>query len=51
MNIGKLQNDFISEIKQKVRLAQYEALKAINVHLINLYWEIGQSIAKKQSEG
>jgi len=41
---------FISEIKTKVRNAQYEALKAVNVALINLYWEIGKSIAEKQSE-
>ena len=41
---------FISEIKQKVRSAQYEALKVVNVQLINLYWEIGKSIAEKQIE-
>ena len=41
---------FISEIKTKVRNAQYEAMKAVNVALINLYWEIGKSIAEKQSE-
>ena len=41
---------FISEIKAKVRNAQYEAMKAVNVALINLYWDIGKSIAEKQSE-
>ena len=41
---------FISEIKQKVRSAQYEALKVVNVQLINLYWDIGKSIAEKQVE-
>lgn len=50
MNIEKTQSAFISEIKEKVRKAQYEALKAVNVQLINLYWEIGKSIAEKQSE-
>jgi len=45
------QHEFIAEIKQKVRAAQYESLKTINVHLINLYWEIGKSIADKQQEG
>lgn len=44
------QNNFILEIKQKVRHAQYEALKVVNVQLIHLYWEIGKSIAEKQSE-
>ena len=42
---------FILDIKEKVRAAQYEALKAVNVQLINLYWEIGKSIAEKQKDG
>jgi len=45
-----IQHNFIAEIKQKVRAAQYEALKVVNKQLINLYWEIGKSIAEKQSE-
>jgi predicted nuclease of restriction endonuclease-like (RecB) superfamily len=45
------QHSFIAEIKQKVRQAQYQALKIVNTQLINLYWEIGQSIAEKQSQG
>jgi predicted nuclease of restriction endonuclease-like (RecB) superfamily len=50
MQLAKSQIDFITEIKQKVRQAQYDALKAVNVQLINLYWEIGKSISEKQSE-
>ncbi len=46
-----VQQDFIAEIKQKIRRAQYEALKVVNTQLINLYWEIGKSIAEKQTEG
>lgn len=46
----EIQTSFIAEIKAKVRQAQYEALKVVNVHLINLYWEIGKSISEKQSE-
>ena len=49
-NLDKMQKDFITEIKQKIRQSQYEAMKAVNVQLINLYWEIGKSIAEKQSE-
>lgn len=45
-----IQQKFIAEIKQKIRTAQYEALKAVNTQLIDLYWEIGKSIAEKQSE-
>jgi len=47
----KLQLNFITEIKQKIRQAQYEAMRSVNVQLVNLYWEIGESIAKKQKEG
>ena len=46
-----VQQDFIAEIKQKIRSAQYKALKVVNTQLINLYWEIGKSIAEKQTEG
>ena len=50
MNVEITQMNFIAEIKQKVRNAQYEALKVVNTQLINLYWEIGKSIAEKQNE-
>jgi predicted nuclease of restriction endonuclease-like (RecB) superfamily len=49
-NTAEIQTKFITEIKQKIRQSQYEAMKAVNVQLINLYWEIGKSIAEKQSE-
>lgn len=44
------QFDFINEVKRKVREAQYNALKAVNVELINLYWDIGKSITEKQAK-
>lgn len=50
MNIEESQHKFIADIKQKVRQAQYDALKVVNTQLINLYWVIGKSIAEKQSE-
>ncbi|HEV7351183.1 PDDEXK nuclease domain-containing protein [Telluribacter sp.] len=50
MELSALQHSFIAEIKAKVRQAQYEALQAVNVQLINLYWEIGRSIADRQAE-
>jgi predicted nuclease of restriction endonuclease-like (RecB) superfamily len=46
----KTQLNFIAEIKQKIRQAQYEAMRAVNLQLVNLYWEIGKSIAEKQQE-
>ncbi|MFP3040299.1 PDDEXK nuclease domain-containing protein [Treponema primitia] len=48
MNNSQL--SFIASIKEKIRLAQYEALKAVNTHLINLYWDIGKDISGKQAE-
>jgi predicted nuclease of restriction endonuclease-like (RecB) superfamily len=50
MHTETLQHSLIAEIKERVRQAQYEALQVVNVHLINLYWEIGRSISEKQSE-
>lgn len=50
MGIDSFQREFIADIKEKVRAAQYEALKSVNLKLITLYWEIGKSVAEKQSE-
>jgi len=50
MALNKTQLSFIASIKDKIRKAQYEALKVVNVHLIDLYWEIGKDIYGKQSE-
>lgn len=49
--MDSIQKDFIKTVIQKIRQSQYEALKAVNVQLINLYWEIGRSISEKQVEG
>nr|WP_026102514.1 DUF1016 N-terminal domain-containing protein [Pleurocapsa sp. PCC 7319] len=43
-NYGRL----LGEIKQHIRSAQYEALKAVNQKLIALYWKIGKSIVTRQ---
>ncbi|MCX6265809.1 MAG: PDDEXK nuclease domain-containing protein [Bacteroidetes bacterium] len=50
-NLDQEQLQFITEIKEKVRAAQYEALKAVNVRLINLYWDLGKAISEKQTTG
>jgi predicted nuclease of restriction endonuclease-like (RecB) superfamily len=51
MSLEISQKQFIADIKEKVRAAQYEALKAVNTLLINLYWELGKAISEKQTEG
>jgi len=41
---------FFKEIKERIYKAQYDALKAVNKELINLYWDIGKSIVAKQDK-
>ncbi len=41
---------FLKEIKERIYKAQYDALKAVNKELINLYWDIGRSIVAKQGK-
>lgn len=38
----------LKEIKERIRSAQYDALKAVNKELISLYWDIGRMINEKQ---
>ncbi len=47
-----LQSDYtalLGEIKQRIRSAQYAALKAVNKELIALYWDIGRMIVERQA--
>jgi len=48
MPLTNTQHTFIASIKEKIRLAQYEALKEVNTQLIKLYWEIGKDISEQQ---
>lgn len=41
---------FLLEIKQRIREAQYSALKAVNKELITLYWDIGRKIVEQQEK-
>ncbi len=40
----------MTEIKEKIYRAQYQAMKAVNKELIRLYWDIGKAIVEKQEE-
>jgi predicted nuclease of restriction endonuclease-like (RecB) superfamily len=40
--------ELLSTVKARIASAQYEALKAVNKELINLYWDIGQAISERQ---
>ncbi|OAB62593.1 hypothetical protein AY599_06050 [Leptolyngbya valderiana BDU 20041] len=38
----------LREVKQRIRDAQYQALKSVNQELIALYWDIGKTIVTRQ---
>lgn len=42
--------DLLQKVKDRVRSAQYDALKAVNKELITLYWDIGRMIVERQEE-
>ena len=37
-------------VKERVRAAQYQALKAVNKELVGLYWDIGRMIVGRQTD-
>jgi predicted nuclease of restriction endonuclease-like (RecB) superfamily len=39
----------LAEIKDRVRTAQYEALRAVNKELVAMYWDIGRMIVERQA--
>ena len=44
-------NDYatlLAEVKERIRAAQYAALRAVNQELIALYWDIGKLIVERQ---
>ncbi len=51
-SVGKSQEypHLLIEIKERIRFAQYEALRAVNKELVGLYWDIGRMIAERQKE-
>ncbi len=40
--------ELLAEVKERIRSAQYAALKAVNKELIGLYWDIGKMIVERQ---
>ena len=42
--------EFLLEVKQRIRDAQYSALKAVNKELIALYWDIGKKLVEQQEK-
>jgi len=42
--------DLLVEVKERIRSAQYEALKKVNKELVGLYWDIGRMIVERQAD-
>lgn len=42
--------DFLREVKAQIRERQYQALRAANKELLDLYWWLGAAISRRQSE-
>ncbi|NQU18277.1 MAG: DUF1016 domain-containing protein, partial [Candidatus Saganbacteria bacterium] len=42
--------ELLGEIKQRIRTAQYQALKAVNKELLFLYWDMGKMIVGRQKD-
>ena len=49
--LGKMEGypQLLTEIKERVRSAQYEALKKVNKEMVALYWDIGRMIVERQA--
>lgn len=43
--------NLLGDIKERIRSAQYAALRAVNRELIELYWDIGRMIVERQKGG
>ncbi len=48
--IQRSYTDLLREIKERIKAAQYTALKAVNRELISLYWDIGKTIVERQKD-
>lgn len=40
----------LAQVKERIRCAQYAALKAVNTELVGLYWDLGRLIVEKQEQ-
>jgi predicted nuclease of restriction endonuclease-like (RecB) superfamily len=47
-NLPDDNGSLLLEVKERIRAAQYQALRAVNRELIGLYWDIGRMIAQRQ---
>ena len=50
MNTLPAYNGLLAEIKDRIQTAQTRAMQAVNAELIQLYWQIGQLLAARQTQ-
>ena len=43
-------DDFLHDLKERIRVAQVRAALAVNRELIFLYWQIGRGILERQQQ-
>lgn len=43
-------DDFLCELKERIRNAQVQAVLAVNRELVLLYWQIGRDILTRQQQ-
>ncbi|MEE3719601.1 DUF1016 N-terminal domain-containing protein [Tumidithrix elongata RA019] len=48
VNLSETYTELLVAVKQRIRAAQYEALRAVNRELVMLYWDIGKMIVTRQ---
>lgn len=51
--VQRLPDDYaalLADVKERVRAAQYKALRAVNKELVALYWEIGRLIVERKMD-
>lgn len=44
-------HEFLTDLKQRIQIAQLKAAALVNRELMTLYWDIGQRLSKKTSQG
>ena len=48
MKLSSTYQQLLSDIKQQITASRIQAIRAVNKHLIQLYWEIGKLIHEQQ---
>ena len=49
VSLAEVYGPLLKEIKERIRTAQYQALRAVNRELVALYRDIGRMLAERQA--